>query len=302
LLIEFIGARDAVGRLDRFLCLEYVDGAGPYLELDDIYRRILWRANTWLNPSAKATRTAIATVVLLRDPLSIGDLAVFLSVSLDDIRNTLRDLHSVVIVPDDPQEPIRFFHRSFQDFLQDRHRCTDKKFLVNAPAHENFMASRSINLMRGADTAAAATAKIYANKYWFSHLLRARGPHDLRSERNAHKSLFPLFWEDDPDITNGDRDLVEGLIWLIGDEDTLAESYDAGARGSDGGNLEDIISFLQSLVKKHEAEFEEWNTLLSLLHKAEVNPRIASARDEFKLRRREFIWDWESSDIVEIDV
>ncbi len=78
LLIEFIGARDAVGRLDRFLCLEYVDGAGPYLELDNLYKRILRRVNAWLSFSAEDIQIVIATVMLLRDPLSTGDLAVFL--------------------------------------------------------------------------------------------------------------------------------------------------------------------------------------------------------------------------------
>ncbi len=76
------------------------------------------------------------------------------------------------------------------------------------------------------DIAEAATVKIYAHKYWFSHL-----------RAGAHRKVL-----------RGNHELVEGLIWLIGDEDTLAESYNTGASGSDGGNLEDIISFLQSLV------------------------------------------------------
>ncbi len=87
------------------------------------------------------------------------------------------------------------------------------------------MALQCVSLMRNTDIAEAATAKIYAHKYWFSHL-----------RAGAHRILC------------SDRKLVKGLIWLIGDESALAESYNAGARGGDGGNLEDIISFLQSLV------------------------------------------------------
>ncbi len=123
-VIEFIGddskepgARDAVGRLDQILCLD-VDDMNPYLKLDKLYSGILGQASTRDSGSDRHIRLVIATVMCLRDPLSIDDITVFLSTSLDDIRYTLYDLHSVVIVPDDPQEPLQFFHRSFPNLYE----------------------------------------------------------------------------------------------------------------------------------------------------------------------------------------
>ncbi len=152
-VIEFIGDEDprthnAVGWLDQILRLD-VDDTNPYLKLDELYMDILEQVSRGRS-SSRHIQLVITTVMCLRDLLSIGDLAVFLSTSVGDIStsDTLLQLHSVVIVPDDPQEPVRFFHHSFPDFIRDLRRCTEKKFLVNIPAHENFMALQCINLMR----------------------------------------------------------------------------------------------------------------------------------------------------------
>lgn len=43
---------------------------------------------------------------------------------------------------------VRFFHPSFPDFVTDKERCTDERFLVDIPFHEDFMASQCMNMNR----------------------------------------------------------------------------------------------------------------------------------------------------------
>ncbi len=100
-------------------------------ELDKLYAGVLQRAAS-KNPRsehAERIQCVIATIICLRNPLSLSNLATFLSATLEDIRNTLHFQHSVVIVPDDAEEPVRFFHQSFPDFIRDEARFTDKRFL-----------------------------------------------------------------------------------------------------------------------------------------------------------------------------
>ncbi len=111
----------------------------PYLALDNLYLGVLQQAATKNPRNTECIRCVIATVLLLRDPLSLGDLAIFLSMTVDDIRKALHHLHSVLLIPDDPSESVRFFHKSFPDFIRDRSRCTDERFLVEVRAHEDFM-------------------------------------------------------------------------------------------------------------------------------------------------------------------
>jgi len=181
-------------------------------------------------------------------------LSKLLSMAVDDIRDALRDLHSVVEVPDKDDSWVRFLHPSFEDFVQNMARCTDGRFLVDAPAHERFMALRCMNAMCNKDKL-DNWSRYYMTSYWPSH---------LRSG-----SCCGL----------GD-DLVQELIWLISDEDALAASYKAPYAN------EDIIPFVRSLVEEHRPKESE--TLLALLRDAEPNERIASVRKKFieRCRRR----------------
>ena len=50
---------------------------------------------------------------------------------MSNINTTLRSLHSLLLIPDVPEDPIRVFHKSFPDFLTDSSRCKNEKFLVD---------------------------------------------------------------------------------------------------------------------------------------------------------------------------
>jgi len=105
---------------------------------------------------------------------------------------------------------------------------------------------------------------LYATSHWPSHL-RSGACHGLSDE------------------------LVQELIWLIGDEDALVVSYGYASSPLQYDNKEDIIPFMRSLVEKYRPK--ESKTLLDLLRNAEANERIASAREYFieNCRRRGII-------------
>jgi len=62
-------------------------------------------------------RSVVGSVSLVHNPLSMKTLSTLLGIP--DISITLRSLHSVLLFPNNPADPIRIFHKSFPDFLMD---------------------------------------------------------------------------------------------------------------------------------------------------------------------------------------
>ena len=90
-------------------------------------------------------RTVVGAVVLVFNPLSIKALSDLLRES--DISTTLRSLHSLLLVPDGTDNPIRTFHKSFPDFLTDHKRCKDQRFYVEPSVHHAEILLSCLRLM-----------------------------------------------------------------------------------------------------------------------------------------------------------
>jgi len=90
-------------------------------------------------------RTVVGAVSLVFNPLSVKALSDLLRVS--HISNTLRSLHSLLLVPMDRNDPIRIVHKSFPDFLIDSGRCTDHRFFVNPSAHHREILLSCLSVM-----------------------------------------------------------------------------------------------------------------------------------------------------------
>ena len=114
----------------------YEGGAG----IDPLYTHVLEHAFSGIKDTAVFTnlRRVLGTVVLAFNPLSREEIANVLGISTRLITTTLRHLHSVLLVPNEDSKEIRIFHKSFPDFLQDPERCSDLKFLINAPTHHGI--------------------------------------------------------------------------------------------------------------------------------------------------------------------
>ena len=91
-------------------------------------------------------RTVVGGVLLVFNPLSARALSDLLGVS--NISTTLRSLHSLLLIPDSPKDPIHTFHKSFPDFLTDHERCRDERFLVEPTIHHAEILLSCLNLMQ----------------------------------------------------------------------------------------------------------------------------------------------------------
>jgi len=90
-------------------------------------------------------KTVVGTALLVFDPLSAKALSDLLRVS--SISTAICSLHSLLLVPERTEDPIRAFHKSFPDFLIDPVRCKDKQFFVEPAVHHTEILLSCLNLM-----------------------------------------------------------------------------------------------------------------------------------------------------------
>ena len=95
-------------------------------------------------------RSVVGSVLLVFNPLSIKSFSDLLN-NFDtpsDISTALCSLHSLLLIPEDIEDPIHPFHKSFPDFLMDPERCKDKRFFVDPPVHHTELVLSCLNLMK----------------------------------------------------------------------------------------------------------------------------------------------------------
>lgn len=88
-------------------------------------------------------RKVLSSVALLREQLSLSALTALLSTHESDadvIAEIFEALKSVILLPNDPDKPIRSLHASFPQFLIDRERCTDVRFYVDESEGHGILA------------------------------------------------------------------------------------------------------------------------------------------------------------------
>ena len=96
-------------------------------------------------------KLVVGTVLLIFNPLSVKGLSALLknSTTQSRIYNTLCALHSLLLIPDSIENPVRIFHKSFPDFLTDPHRCTDTRFFIYPPIFHREILTLCLNVMKG---------------------------------------------------------------------------------------------------------------------------------------------------------
>jgi hypothetical protein len=118
--------------------------------IDSLYSQVLVHAFSDVREPEVFTnvRRVLGAIVLAFNPLSRRELSTILGVPTTLISTTLRHLHSIVLVPVDETKEIRVFHKSFPDFLQDRKRCSDPRFHINAITHHGDMVLNCLELVK----------------------------------------------------------------------------------------------------------------------------------------------------------
>ena len=95
-------------------------------------------------------KSVVGTIVLIFHPLSIDTLSDLLGSDYTPprISTSLRTLHSVLLVPENTEDPVRVFHKSFPDFLTDPERCTDHRFFTDPLTHHKEILLACLNVMK----------------------------------------------------------------------------------------------------------------------------------------------------------
>ena len=168
-------------------------------------------------------KLVVGAVLLLFNPLSIKALSgLFRSCSTQSrISSTLRALHSLLRIPDNTEDPVQIFHKSFPDFLMNSGLCTDPRFFVDPPIHHKQILLSCLNVMKGGlkknicsldkntplseveDLPALKAACIgdtlgYACRFWTTHLARTDASsldvEEVQKEINEFFTTHLLYW------------------------------------------------------------------------------------------------------------
>ena len=187
-------------------------------------------------------QSIIGTVVLLVNPLPPSAVAELIGLETLQVKKVLTPLQSLFVLGEDPDCPVKPFHKSFPDFITNPSRCLNKRFYI---AHGTFHHKLTVNclrLMNGAlkpnllslpDCALNKEVKDlqdrvkvhispaleYACKSWYDHLTRTG--EDISQILNAlHTFLKKKFlpWLEIISVLGAVRDAVIGLkkfiLWL----------------------------------------------------------------------------------------
>ena len=116
--------------------------------LDLLYTSILQEAfgNDDLEDDSKV-RSVLGAVILAANPLPPSAIAALLGFDTEDVFPLLSSVHSLLILREDVNSPIRPFHKSFPDFITDSARCINQRFQISPPNHHMELLLGCLELM-----------------------------------------------------------------------------------------------------------------------------------------------------------
>ncbi|OSD05131.1 hypothetical protein PYCCODRAFT_1288912 [Trametes coccinea BRFM310] len=191
----------------------------PYRYLDALYLQILRAAFPVMDRVLRAhLKIILGTVALAQDRLSPGALEALLHLSSGAVRRTLRQLHSIIVVPQTDDEVIRIIHRSFSDFVVDPSRCVEADFLVNTSLQNTVIVKHCLQtllLLLRRDICCVGNETLlnieivdlngriekyipphfqYSCKYWPYHLCRAELDQEVLDMLGKLCDSYILYW------------------------------------------------------------------------------------------------------------
>ncbi|KAF9642942.1 hypothetical protein BDM02DRAFT_3124013 [Thelephora ganbajun] len=205
--------------------------------LDSLYMSILQEAFGDDDPEDDhRTRSILGAVILAANPLSPSAIATLLGIGAKDAFLRLSSVHSLLILQEDADSPVRPFHKSFPDFIIDPARCIDERFHVSPPNHHPELFAGCLELMNRTleknmcdlpdgvancevDDLRERTERHldpvlqYACKSWHKHLIDGhlvRTPAIASALRRFLEKKF-LFWLEVLSVLGAARDAVHAL-------------------------------------------------------------------------------------------
>ena len=150
-VVKFIASRhhNPTKRLILIISLPHSTTHEGKSGIDPLYTQILEQAFLDVDSDEQEIysdfRSVVGAVLLVFNPLPMKVLSTILTTS--DISTTLHSLHSVLLFPNNKDDPIQAFHKSFPDFLMDSRRCKDNRFFINPSVHHQEILLLCLNLM-----------------------------------------------------------------------------------------------------------------------------------------------------------
>jgi hypothetical protein len=153
-VVKFVASRhhQPHTRLTHIISLPQDTGREGEFGLNHLYTQVLIQAFCDVGDEElyHHFRSVVGAVLLVFNPLSIKNLSGLLPGfdTPSNITTILHPFHSLLLVPDNTEEPVRIFHKSFPDFLTNPDQCKDKHFFVDPPVHHEELLLSCLNLMK----------------------------------------------------------------------------------------------------------------------------------------------------------
>jgi len=205
--------------------------------LDSLYSSILHTALDYGREDPEAdskVRSTIGAVVLLVNPLSPSAIAELVGLKTE-VMMILTLIQSLLVFSENPNSPVKPFHKSFPDFITDQSRCLNQRFYISPEVHHRKLIINCLRLMNGAlkpnllslpecalnkevkdlqdkINTHISPALEYACKFWYDHLTKLREDIDqvLDALNMFLKKKF-LPWLEIISVLGATRDAVAGL-------------------------------------------------------------------------------------------
>jgi hypothetical protein len=136
--------------------------------LDPLYTQVLQSV-----PRGHHFTRVFQTIITIPQPLSITDLGCLLQIEGGDVIHALQGVQSIIMVPEDDEQPIRLVHTSLRDFVTTQLRSHD--FFINPAASHLSAAADCLTAMTAHHDGIIYEIKVleYAARRWCNHLLSA---------------------------------------------------------------------------------------------------------------------------------
>ena len=120
----------------------------PKTTLDSMYTSILQTAFGQGDPEVdRKVRSTIGAVVLFSNPLPPSGIAELIGLDPKEVKLLLALLQSLLSLDEDPNQPVKPFHKSFPDFITDASRCLDARFHISPKTLHLELAINCLRLM-----------------------------------------------------------------------------------------------------------------------------------------------------------
>jgi len=121
--------------------------------LDSLYTSILQTALDFGRESPELdskVQSTIGTVVLLVNPLPPSAVAELIGLETKQVMMILTLVQSLLVLNEDPNSPVKPFHKSFPDFVTDLSRCPSKRFYISPSTLHYEITINCLRLMNNA--------------------------------------------------------------------------------------------------------------------------------------------------------